>query len=163
MPKPKTMRSIGAIPTGVAVRDFWATPRLHRPVLKRVLDGVERLLIGPALIYDMDEPVWHWSIIFISDGEIDLLNLAEYEPGPPGPGDPLYDAADTVLWLRKADTLTRDEANVCRAALVKTAKTICGHVSTYDTDVDLARANASVFPGEKSWKVLANVEAEARS
>lgn len=123
--------------------------------------GATHVLIGPALIYGDDE-------------KIGVCTFAG-RPGKPAVGQmvlfgkfepeldrdsPLYQVADTVMWLRRAGSYTKGEADELRARIVEAAGKRFKVVRGCDTDLDVAEAQAELFPSDRARSVLAGVRAE---
>jgi hypothetical protein len=123
---------------------------------KREVPTNDIALVGPARTYENDR----WKIMIVTGrqgverGWIVAVDLsAEYEEEP-DPSSPLYQAADNVMWLRGADTLTPREADQVRAGLVEALREHFEVVEEFDTDIGLATENHARFPCQESAELF---------
>jgi hypothetical protein len=119
-------------------------------------------LVGPALVYDGE--VLSLMVILGNPGRegwIVSVDLGTIETDPED--DALCAAADTVLWLRRPDGITKREADACRQELVQALRRRFRHVEACEDEPALAEANLRWFPCGKAELLLADMRAEARA
>jgi hypothetical protein len=123
---------------------------------KREVPTNDTALVGPCRTYDDDR----WKIMIVTGRQgvergwiISVALSAEYEEEP-DPNSPLYQAADNVMWLRGADTLTPREADQVRAGLVEAMREHFEVVEEFDTDIGLVTENHARFPCQESAELF---------
>jgi hypothetical protein len=116
-------------------------------------------LVGPALIYRGEQ----LGVMVIvgspgRPGRVVEVILGTYEADPLD--DALCAAADTVIWLREPDGITKREGDARRQELIRALRRSFRHVEACDDDLTLAEANARLFPSTKAKRLVAAVRAE---
>jgi hypothetical protein len=127
--------------------------------LRREVEDATHALVGPALVYGGET----LSLMVVlgnpgREGWVVSVDLGTFEPDPED--DALCAAADTVLWLRRPDGITKREADACRQELVQALRRRFRHVEACEDDLSLAEANLRWFPCGKAELLLADVRAE---
>jgi hypothetical protein len=128
-------------------------------MLRRVGKGASHVLVGPALVY-RDETLSMMVIVGSPGraGRLVSVDLGTFEADPLD--DALCAAADTVMWLRHADGVTKREGDATRLALIGALRRSFRHVEACDDELTLAEANLRWFPCADAKRVLAGVRAE---
>jgi hypothetical protein len=127
--------------------------------LRRVGRNASHALVGPALIYRGEQ----LGVMVIvgspgRPGRVVEVVLGTYEADPLD--DALCAAADTVIWLREPDGITKREGDARRQELIRALRRSFRHVEACDDDLTLAEANLRWFPCADAKQVLAGVRAE---
>lgn len=140
---------------GMTPLEFWKSNECKKYISKLASPNA-KVLIGPvALIYKDDI----WSIFVVtSPGHLNCIDLGECEDNPLDESDPLFSAFDNVLSVSRADTLTAEEAEECRASLIAMFREIFEDVTAYDSALLFAEAWVSYFPSEKSNRMLSTIQ-----
>jgi hypothetical protein len=127
--------------------------------LRRVGKGASHVLVGPALVY-RDETLSMMVIVGSPGraGRLVSVDLGTFEADPED--DALCAAADTVMWLRHADGITKREGDAARLALIGALRRSFRHVEACDDDLRLSEANLRWFPSAKAKRLFEGVRGE---
>lgn len=140
-------------PEGMSALEFWTQGHGNMSVRRLISDGQDRVLVGPALLYHG----YTWSVFLITGqgkrGHITMVDLGSYYREPPQCSQDV----PTVMWVRKIDSLTLEEARQCRDALAGPFDTGAIRVTKYDADLELAEAYVTHFPSAQSRRLLEQV------
>jgi hypothetical protein len=122
--------------------------------------GASHLLIGPALVYGDDELA---AMVAVGNpgrpSRIVGATLGTFESDPKD--DPLAAMADTVLWVRQWDGITKREGDAYRQELIRLLRRSFRHVEDCEDELALAEANARLFPSAEARRLLTDIRAEA--
>jgi hypothetical protein len=130
--------------------------------LRREVEDATHALVGPALVYGGET----LSLMVVlgnpgREGWVVSVDLGTFESEPED--DALCAAADTVLWLRRPDGITKREADACRQELVQALRRRFRHVEACEDELALAEANLRWFPCGKAELLLADMRAERQA
>lgn len=131
-------------------------PKLFDDPLLNAIKGPDAI-VGPALIYTED-----YFSVMIAHGEAGTAgNLTEALLGQIAPELPDYaHMIDTIISIRRANDITREEAGDVRRDIIKKLKKQLRSVEAFETDLSFAVAYAARFPSKKSRKVLDDIAVE---
>jgi hypothetical protein len=130
--------------------------------IRRERPGATHALVGPALVYDQEGVMLSLFVIIGTPGQPSRMigvEPGDYETNPSD--DPFCRLVDNALWVRQPHGITKTEGDACREELVRLLRRSFRRVEACDRDLELAEANARVFPSEKARRLLAAVRAEA--
>jgi hypothetical protein len=136
----------------------WRREKRHfdDPLLKSIT-GPDAI-VGPALVYGEDQVS-----LMVAHGEPGTVgNLTEVQLGRFADIEPPEWAhlAASIISIRRANDITLEEAREVRGEIVAKLREHLRKVDICETDLSLAVAYASTFPGPKSRKVLDDIAVE---
>jgi hypothetical protein len=114
-------------------------------------------IVGPVLMYRDD--MLSVMVAHGTEGQpgvIDEFILGRHLPDPPE----WAFAADVVVTLRDGAHITMSEAQDTRAKIIEVLERKLRRVEIRDTDLQLADANAALFPSERADDIFRAISAE---